>query len=38
MLMTSTWAIPEKKSKQAVKDMEFLGVSKKQHVKFPGVN
>ena len=35
MLITSTWAIPEKKFKQ---DMEFLGVSKKEHVKFPGVN
>ena len=34
--MWSNWAIPEKI--QGVEDMEFPGVSKKQHVEFLGVN
>ena len=32
------WAIPEKKKNSGRADMEFPGVSKKEHVKFPGVN
>ena len=32
------WAISEKIQIGGVEDMEFLGVSKKQHVEFPGFN
>ena len=32
------WAIPEKKRKKRVEDMEFSGVLKKKEVDFPGVN
>ena len=33
------WAISEKiQIGGGVEDMEFLGVSKKQHVEFPGFN
>ena len=31
------WAIPEKKSKQGVEDMEFPGVLKKLQLEFPEV-
>ena len=31
------WTIPEKNQTGRVEEMEFLGISKRYHVKFPGV-